>query len=538
MPFKYIIDFVTQADLVAVEKTEKAVAKVGTEADKTGSKLKDLGTAGDEGGKGLVASLSTAGEKGGKGLSEGIMQGVLGADAIGKVWELGSMIGEKLGEGMTAAWEAGEGQRVDAFWAALGSGEAQARIAAEEYAQEMSATLKTLNAKIAGDSKQFWADYNDTLPKNASDWIKDIGTAADEAKAKLQGLSDIQAAIQRRNKSALEQDYLDKKDAIENDPMMSKSDKMAANAANDAAKVKAEADLRAQDRLNKAKEISGGVKEKGTEVQDLTNAEAAQKKRAEAYEYAKAQADNAIAKAGVGGGKITDQEKDRLTNEAFTKENKRTGLDLAPKRNEMAALEKAQAAKQKAEADYAKQQAEAKRKINALAIDQIADDETVNRTQARTQKTSQKAVTEQRQKEWQEESEAKAKRETQESMIMAPQDNVKGPTTTTDNRQTSPEETQQMRDLLTKAAETTGNAGQKANLEELKRALSDGGSVEELKQATALIQQMQVGSNGALRGLAEALRQSVAATAAANQNLKGDIDGLKAAIAVLQNRIS
>ena len=188
------------------------------------------------------------------------------------------------------------------------------------------------------------------------------------------------------------------------------------------------------------------------------------------------------------------------------------------------------AARDKAQAELAKLQTEAAVKAKALQLEAIADIDATERTRRRTQQTAQAAIEEQRMKDFEASKPA--------PLPAAPQEPLKGPSSPVNNGQTSPEETQVMRDLLTKAAQTTGNAGQKANLEELKRALSDGGSVEELKQATALIQQMQGGSNAALRQLAEALRQQVAATAASNQSIKGEIDSLKASIAALQYRTS
>lgn len=531
MAFKYTIDFVTQADLAAAEKTEKAVAKVGTEVDKTGGKLKDLGTAGEEGGKGLVDSLSDAGDKGGEGLL-GKLNGKLAAigpaalvpAAIG----IGTAIGQALGTAIEDVWTGEIEDNLKKTFALTWS--QQAALVSEQYGVSVRAALRDVHQGLLADQQAFFKELNNAAPENAGDWLDAIGTKADQAGEKLRGLSEIQTALLKLGKSRAEQDYLDQKQAIATDPNLTKTQRLEANAANEERKAAAEAEIRHQERLAKARELGEATRNKAQEFSDLNNAVGPQTQRVNVADRAEANAQYDITQKKEGGATLTKADEDRIREMYFKKASQETGVNVEPGQDEKGALKKLVDARDKAQAELAKIQTEAAVKAKALALEELADSDATERTRRRTEQTAQAAIEEQRMKDFEASKPA--------PLPAPPQDPLKGPSSPVNNGQTSPEETQAMRDLLTKAAQTTGNAGQKANLEELKRALSDGGSVEELKQATALIQQMQGGSNAALRQLAEALRQQVAATAASNQSIKGEIDSLKASIAALQYRTS
>ena len=234
MAFKYTIDFVTQADLAAAEKTEKAVAKVGTEVDKTGGKLKDLGTAGEEGGKGLVDSLSDAGDKGGEGLL-GKLNGKLAAigpaalvpAAIG----IGTAIGQALGTAIEDVWTGEIEDNLKKTFALTWS--QQAALVSEQYGVSVRAALRDVHQGLLADQQAFFKELNNAAPENAGDWLDAIGTKADQAGEKLRGLSEIQTALLKLGKSRAEQDYLDQKQAIATDPNLTKTQRLEANAANE-----------------------------------------------------------------------------------------------------------------------------------------------------------------------------------------------------------------------------------------------------------------------------------------------------------------
>lgn len=531
MAFKYIIDFVTQADLAAVEKTEKAVAKVGTAADTAGSKLKDLGTAGDEGGKGLVDSLSDAGDKGGEGLLgklNGKLTALGPAALIPAAIGIGTAIGQALGTAIEDIWTGEIDEKLKQTFALTWS--QQAALVSEQYGVVVRAALRNVHQELLADQQAFFNELNNTAPENAGDWLDAIGTKADQAGQKLRGLSEIQTALLKLGKSRAEQDYLDQKQAIATDPNLTKTQRLEANAANEARKAAAEAEIRQQERLAKARELGDTTRNKAQEFSNLNNAVGPQTQRVNVADRAEANAQYDITQKKEGGAILTKVDEDRIREMYFKKTSQETGINVEPDQDERGELKKLMAARDKAQTELAKIQADAAIKAKALALEEVADSEATERTQKRTQQTAQAAIEEQRQKDFE------AGR--QGPLPDAPQDARKDPSTPLNNGQTSPEETQQMRDLLTKAAQATGDAGLKANLEELKRVLADGGSVEELKQATAMIQQMQVSSNGAVRSLAEALKQSVQATAAANQSLRAEMESLKASIAVLQNRTS
>lgn len=544
MAFKYTLNFVTAADLAGAVAAEKAVAKVGTAADEAGDKLDKLAESGKELGDGLAESLGEAGEKGGESAAGGVFKGILGADAIGKAWEFGSLIGAKLGEGIAASWEASAGEGADAFWAAMGSGSAQARIAGADYAQEMMATMKSLNVAMAAENKKFWDEYNNSLPKNAGDWLKEIGEQADAAKAKLTALAEIQNAVLKQNKTRAEQDHLDEKLRIELDPTMSKSQKLEATAANDARKEQIEADLRKQDRRAKAALINDGVGQKASEVEALQKAEAEQKARAEAQVRADNAAKAAIVAASVGGNKPSDEDKTFFTQQAYDAESKKSGVSLTVGRDEKAQAEKTQAELDKTKAELVKLQSEAAAKKNALKIDQQTDDEATSRSQKRNQVSSANKVESQRRIEWSESDAERAKQSAaMESEAQRAEDLKKAQDAEAaklkippGQEQTSPESTEDMREKLRIMSQTTGDAGLRMALETLKNKLSDGGSAAELKEAAALMERAQADRNDAVRQMSQAMRSVVESQNAALKEMKAEVAALRASQEAFKQR--
>lgn len=533
MAFKYTLNFVTAADLAGAVAADKAVAKIGTTADETGDKLDKMSEAGKSGGDSLVESLENAGEKGGEGLVgklntklTALGPAVLIPAAIG----IGTAIGGAIGGAIEDVFTGEMDDRLDDLFAITFSQKAQ--VAGERFRQTLHTEMAQLNRDLIEEQKAFWQEYNNTAPQNAGDWLKTIGEQADAAKEKLSGLMEIQTALLKLGKTQIEQDYLDEKQRIENDPMMSGSQKVEAQAANDARKAEREAAQRNEERLIKAREIAAGVKNKSTEVDALAASEAVQKRRAEAEANAETNAKITIDQVKKSGGQLSPSDEQKIREQTYAKTSQETGILVTPGQDEEGELKKIKAERLAAERELLKLKREAVAKAKALALEELADNEATTRTQKRTQVTTVSKVESARQKEYADEEAAAMKRdqaidkEDRANITPIPERDLPKP----GKEQTSPESTEDMREKLRIMSQTTGDAGLKMALETLKNKLSDGGSAAELKEAAALMERAQSGNNDAVRQMAAAMRAAVESQNAALKAAVAEIASLRATV--------
>lgn len=540
MAFKYLIDLVTAADLSGAIAAEKAVAKIGETASKSAAELDKLAEAGTQGGDSLVESLTDAGGKAGEGLLgklggklEALGPAVLIPAAVG----IGTAIGSTIGRAIEDIWTGDMSDKLDNLFAVTFSQKAQ--LAGEAFRQKLSGEMAQLNRELINDQKKFWEDYNNTAPENAGDWLKNIAEQADALKEKLQGLADIQTALMKLGKSQIEQDHLDEKQRIDMDPNMSSSQKIEANAANDAKKLQLEAEQRQAERLAKAKELGTGVTTKAAEVEALKKAEEEQKKRALVEQNAEANAQRTINQVKSGGGVLSPADELAIRNQTFAKASQESGLKVTPGQDEAGELKKTQTELQKAQAELAKLKSESAAKGKALAIDEVTDTESVRRTQQRTAKDTASKVETQRQAEWAaQEAEANKRAQAAADAITPSSVSDAGKALPQPGQeQTPPESAAGLRDQLSKAAQATGDSAQKMDLEALKNSLKDGTSAAELKEVAAMAERMATGNNEALRDIARAMRANITTQGSAIAALKAEMDSLRAAQLELQRQL-
>ncbi|MES2598603.1 MAG: hypothetical protein V4662_24930 [Verrucomicrobiota bacterium] len=538
----YSINFATTADLTAAAATEKAVDKVGDAATRSGSKLDSMEREFKESMDRIKAKLDSAqaslresGEQGGKAAGEGMGQGLnLAANLhlVGQAIEIGTMIGQALGSGLESAWLGETDQIGEKLRANLGleTWADDFNKAARKLNETLPAAVREVDAEILKDRKKFWDDYRDVTPKTASQWLVDLGTHADEAMAKLRGLGELQNAVMKMGKSQAEQDFLDEKLAIDSDPLTSKSDKMAAVAAAEEKRKAREEELRQQQRLQAAQALGAGVASKASELDAIKQREAEQEAKARAYDAAKAQADSEVRLKEKTGGKMRESDEESLRKSIFAGHSRNSGFNLDPERDENAELKPLKEARRKMERELEMMRLQAAEKAKALAIEEVTDTQASERERQRRKMTNGQAVEKQRQTEW-EDSEKERAEMNDQGPPEPVGDSFTGKRPVKPGAEQTPEDTVgDLRKTLNDAAQKTGDAGLKRDLEALKAALLDGVSAAELKEAAALMERASADRNDAVRAIAQTMRGMVDAQASALAAVKQEMAALRASV--------
>jgi hypothetical protein len=516
---KYSLNFVTSAELSGAKAAEAAVGKVGDAAQASGAKAAGME---DEFSKAMARlkakieeareGLREAGEKAGQGTAEGMGAGLeLAANMhlVQQSWDLGTVIGQKLGEAMVMAWEGTLYERADeilAPWSKAASARMAARLRADVQ-QEM----REVYAEIQRDQQAFWRDYMNAAPKNAGDWLDEIKAKADAASKALRNVSIMQNAEGDDRVAQIEADAAEKKDLINSRPG-SDADKRREMMRVDLEKEAALFEERSKRRAEAVANEQAAAALKASEVQRLREAEELQQQRAKVEQEAAARAQAQIASTEAGGSKLTDAQKQAIRDQAFQQASDRAGVQVKPGQNEGAELTKIRDQRFAAEkaAKDAADAAEVKRRETALR--DAMDAEKTVRNNERTQR------------------EIANVQDAPPEVTQAAPPRIVPP----GQEQTPMGSADDLREQLRQASQATGSADLKAAMEQLKSRLADGASAQELREAAALMERAQSDNNDAVRQMAGVMRTGIEAQRSSLAALKQELDGVRTAISALQ----
>lgn len=514
---KYTLDFVSTADTSGAAAAEKAVTKVGDAAAKSGDKLDNF----EKEFKAKMAALKSqveasqkdlreAGTKAGQGTGEGMGDGLqLAANMhlVGQAWDVGSMIGKALGEVMIMAYEGTVGEKLEDalapyFESAAAGWSARLRASVQ---QEMRGVYD----QIKRDQEAFWRDYMNSAPKNAGDWLIEIKAQADAAAKAIRNVAIMQAAEGDDRVAQIEADAAEKKDVVDAGPGT------AADKTREKLRIEAEKEFALLEERNKrrAEAVQNEQAEaalKAKEVERLRAAEASQTARYNVEKEAEEAFKAEIESRKQFGQRFTDEDQAKFRDQAYQQASKKFGENVMPGQDEAGELKKIRDQRFAAEkaAQEAAVEAEMKKRENALR--EATDiDKTVRKTTGLQRDLN--AVPD-------------------EAVPDPDNSGFEGKYVKPGKEQTPEGSADDLRRQLGAAAKETGDAGLKMALEQLKSRLADGGSAQELKEAAALMERVQMDNNSAVAAMAQTMRASVDAQRSSLAQVQAEMAALKASM--------
>lgn len=527
-------DSTAQKSTTAVQKTVEATEEALKSASEAGDQMleggkdaleefrsdfqarmaalkEQLAKTGDEGGSDFVKELAEKLETGGAAAVTGFLSNpaVIATLAVGAA-SLGTVIGRELGKAITFQFQDGD-------WAGLISQTlddlavkaAQIGIASARAGEELRERVRV---GLEEDLKaiQEWRDELGKPPANDSlKWLDDLKTRADAATEALRNLAAIQAAERRANMDKIGQDEAEALEDVDLDENMPESEK-----------IKRRAEIRREAEQKRLEERSRG---RSQEVERAdAQAQLAERAVPEKERIAKAQEERAAMWA-----QIRSEAKQLATgNDGKVIESvERQQFKMIAEQRGMGDLEFDEDEKKKAEAarreaDAAAKEAETARRNAAavrerVGIEETSDREITARKMDRQDRATERTVQKQVDKEIEADPTTKLSEPTPDPL----QDQVTAAGAE-----------------LNRLAQATGDAGTKANLEDLKRKLEDGrGDTEaEIQAVLQMLEQIRQDPARA----SEALQQAMTAVQGISQQItelgQNTANGLSAAARAIE----
>lgn len=524
----YRITFATAAELSGATATAKALRDVGKATDEVEDKLTTLENEFKTRMEAVSASIEKTKDELKNNLAEGAEEGseelaeelqerlatLAGrATLIGGAVALGRGVGQALGNAVVDAYEGTLGEKLEAALTLTWNAKAEA--AAKEWQSQLRQKNLEINKTLIEDQRQFWKDYMDARPDDATDWIEEIEAKATKASRALSGLAKIQAAEGDYQRMQIERDAQDKQDSIDRDTSLTPDERRTASFAVEQDKENQLLMAREAARKNELDLMAAGQSLKQSEVENLARVLAVQQKRVEIEN----EANRILALELAARPELTESGRESWKRQAFAQASQNGGLQVEADTNQAGALMKAREEYFAALRDLQQVAAELQGKVRETNLKSLTDVETVFQDLQRKRDA------------------LNAANEVENQRPALPANPFAVPPPGPQNIQTPEGSTGDLQGLLGRGAQATGDPALKMALEDLKQRLSDGSSETELREAAQLMERAQADRSDAVRQIAAAIRQALASQNAALSALKTEVQALREITEQTQARV-